>query len=45
MKNNRPEAWYAQCLRDEAEQLTVAVRMLEFEAGRQVGVAEAQVAA
>lgn len=45
MKNNRPEAWHAQCLRDEAEQLTVAVRMLEFNAGYAAGVQEAQVAA
>jgi hypothetical protein len=41
----RPEAWHARCLRDEIEQLSVAVRMLEFEAGRQAGVNEAQVAA
>jgi hypothetical protein len=41
----RPEAWHAQCLREEAEQLTVAVRMLEFGAGREAGLAEARVAA
>lgn len=45
MKNNRPEAWHAQCLRDEADQLAVAVRMLEFQAGYREGVSEAQVAA
>jgi len=45
MKNNRPEAWHAQCLRDEAEQLTIAVRMLEFQAGYRDGVTESQVAA
>jgi hypothetical protein len=41
----RPEAWHAQVLRDEIEQLTVAVRMLEFSAGYQAGVNESQVAA
>jgi len=45
MKNNRPEAWHAQCLRDEADQLAIAVRMLEFNAGYAAGVAESQVAA
>jgi hypothetical protein len=45
MKNNRPEAWHAQCLRDLSEQLTAAVRMLEFAAGYRDGVAESQVAA
>lgn len=45
MKNNRPEAWHAKCLRDEAEQLTAAVRMLEWQAGYRDGTAEAQVAA
>lgn len=45
MKNNRPEAWHALCLRDEIERLTIAVRMLEFHAGYSNGVAEAQVAA
>ena len=42
---NAPEAWLARCLRDEAEQLTIAVRMLEFADGYREGVAEAQVAA
>ncbi|AYN58888.1 hypothetical protein PP634_gp62 [Arthrobacter phage Richie] len=41
----RPEEWHARCLRDEAEQLTIAVRMLEFAAGYHNGVNEAQVAA
>lgn len=40
-----PEVWHAQCLRDEIEQLTIAVRMLEFNAGYSNGVAEARVAA
>lgn len=43
--NTRPEAWHARVLRDEAEQLTIAVRMLEFADGYREGVAEAQVAA
>jgi hypothetical protein len=42
---HKPEAWHAQVLRDEAEQLTIAVRMLEFADGYREGVAEAQVAA
>jgi hypothetical protein len=45
MKNNRPEAWQAQCLRDYIEQLTAAVRMLEWQAGHHDGLAESQVAA
>lgn len=45
MKNNRPEAWHAQVLHDEIEQLTAAVRMLEFQAGYRDGVTETQVAA
>lgn len=44
-KRNGPEAWHARVLRDEAEQLTIAVRMLEFADGYREGVAEAQVAA
>ncbi|UYM26599.1 hypothetical protein SEA_BAUER_50 [Arthrobacter phage Bauer] len=44
-REGRPEAWHARCLRDEAEQLTIAVRMLEFAAGYHDGVSEAQVAA
>lgn len=40
-----PEAWRAWCLRDEAEQLTIAVRKLENLEGYRDGVAEAQVAA
>jgi len=43
--HSRPEQWHARCLRDEAEALTIAVRMLEFEAGYFDGVAEARVAA
>ena len=43
--HTRPESWHARCLRDEAEQLTIAVRMLEFADGYREGVAEAQVAA
>lgn len=42
---NAPEVWHASCLRDEIEQLTVAVRMLEFQDGYREGVAEARVAA
>lgn len=42
---NGPEAWQARCLHDYAEQLTIAVRMLEFADGYREGVAEAQVAA
>ena len=41
----RPESWHARVLRDEAEQLTAAIRMLEFADGYREGVAEAQVAA
>jgi len=42
---NSAESWMAQCLRDEANQLAIAVRMLEWQAGYSTGVAEAQVAA
>ncbi|WP_324644192.1 hypothetical protein [Pseudarthrobacter sp. LT1] len=42
---NSAEAWMAQCLRDEANQLAVAVRMLEWQTGYRDGVAEARVAA
>jgi len=42
---NSAEAWMAQCLRDEANQLAAAVRTLEFEIGYATGVKEAQVAA
>ena len=42
---NSAEAWMAQCLRDEADQLAVAVRMLEWQAGYSAGVTEALVAA
>jgi hypothetical protein len=41
----RPEEWHARVLRDEVEQLTIAVRMLEFADGYREGVNEAQVAA
>ena len=41
----KPEAWHAKCLREYIEQLTAAVRMLEFQTGYQAGVAEAPVAA
>ncbi|QIG57718.1 hypothetical protein PP358_gp47 [Arthrobacter phage Shoya] len=44
-KRNGPEAWHARALHDYAEQLTIAVRMLEFADGYREGVAEAQVAA
>jgi hypothetical protein len=44
-KRNAPEAWHARALHDYAEQLTIAVRMLEFADGYRNGVAEAQVAA
>jgi hypothetical protein len=44
-KTARPEAWHARALHDYAEQLTIAVRMLEFAAGYREGVAEAQIAA
>ena len=44
-KYTRPEAWHSQVLRDEADQLSIAVRMLEFAAGYRAGVSEAQVAA
>lgn len=44
-KTNRPEAWHARALHDYAEQLTIAVRMLEHSAGYRDGVNEAQVAA
>lgn len=40
-----PQAWHAQVLHDEAEQLAIACRMLEFQQGYWAGVAEAQVAA
>jgi hypothetical protein len=40
-----PEAWRAQVLRDEIEQLTAFVRKLEWQGGYFDGVAEAQVAA
>lgn len=40
-----PQAWHAQVLRDEADQLAAACRMLEFQQGYSAGVAEAQVAA
>ena len=43
--DTRPEAWHARVLRDEVEQLTIAVRMLEFADGYREGVNEAQVAA
>lgn len=33
MAKTGPEAWRAQVLRDEAEQLTAAVRLLENRAG------------
>lgn len=42
---NSPESWRAIVLRDEAEQLTAAVRMLEFQSGYSAGVDEAMVAA
>jgi hypothetical protein len=44
-QRNRPEAFHARALHDYAEQLTIAVRMLENQSGYFNGVAEAQVAA
>ena len=44
-RTNRPESWHARALHDYAEQLTVAVRMLENLEGYRAGVNEAQVAA
>jgi len=41
---NGPEAWHARALHDYAEQLTVAVRMLENLEGYRAGVQEARVA-
>ena len=43
-KTNRPESWHARALHDYAEQLTVAVRMLENLEGYRAGVQEARVA-
>jgi len=43
--DTRPEAWHARVLHDEIEQLTVAVRMLEFADGYREGANEASVAA
>ena len=36
--NQRPEAWLAQCLREESERLTVAVRALEWQEGYSAGL-------
>jgi len=44
-RSNRPEAFHARALHDYAEQLTIAVRMLEHTVGYWDGVTEAQVAA
>lgn len=33
MAKNGPEVWHAKVLRDEAAELTAAVRMLEYRAG------------
>ena len=44
-RKNRPEAFHARCLREEAEQLAVAVQMLADLEGYQRGVSEAWVAA
>ena len=41
---NSAESWRAQVLRDEAEQLMVAVMMLANLEGHQAGVREARVA-
>lgn len=38
-KKQGPEVWHARVLRDEAEALTAAVRMLEFQAGLFCGIA------
>jgi hypothetical protein len=44
-RKNRPEAFHARCLKDEAEQLAVAVQMLADLEGYQRGVSEARIAA
>ena len=44
-RTNRSESWHARALHDYAEQLTIAVRMLEHTVGYWDGVSEAQVAA
>jgi len=44
-RKNRPESWHARCLRDEAEQLSIAVQMLADLEGYQRGVSEARIAA
>jgi hypothetical protein len=37
MKGKGPEAWHAQVLREEADALTAAVRMLEWRDGYAAG--------
>jgi len=44
-RKNRPEAFHALALHDYAEQLTIAVRMLEHTVGYWDGVNEARIAA
>ena len=44
-RKTRPESWHARCLKDEAEQLAVAVQMLADLEGYQRGVSEARIAA
>jgi len=44
-RKNRPESWHARCLREEADQLAVAVQMLADLEGYQRGVSEARIAA
>jgi len=44
-RKNRPEAFHARCLKDEADQLAVAVQMLADLEGYQRGVSEARIAA
>ena len=44
-RTNRPESLHARCLKDEAEQLAVAVQMLADLEGYQRGVSEARIAA
>lgn len=40
-KGRGPDVWHAQVLREEAEHLTIAVRMLEFAEGFEQGQAAA----
>ncbi|AYN56882.1 hypothetical protein PBI_ANDREW_70 [Arthrobacter phage Andrew] len=44
-KKQGPEVWHARVLRDEAEALAIACRMLEFQLGYLEGRATAEAAA